>query len=274
MSLDTVLIKLIAWLVSFSKKKAGYFASSTAFFFFISMIPICIFATALLPLTGISEDTFVEIITKLTPNVVDSIVSSVLHDAFNMVGSVLPLSVLALLWAAGKGVMALIQGLNVIFEIDEHRNYFHLVFVSVFYTIVILVSILISMVVLIFGQSLRILVKGNFPGVKILNLILSNSRYAWFIGFGVLVFCFIYTFLPAQRQKFKEQIPGALFSGVAWTVFSIVFSYIIGHGSIYSTYYGGLASIVIFLLWLYGIFYILLIGAYINVCLNELKFKN
>lgn len=271
MSFNDFTIKLIGWFVSFSKKKIGYFASSTAFFFFISMIPICIFATAILPLTGVSEETFIDVITKFTPRVVDGIVTTVIQDAFNMVGSILPLSVLTLLWAAGKGVMALIQGLNVINDIDEHRNYFHLVIVSCFYTIVLLVSILSSMGLLVFGKSLKSLVEVNFPGIDVLNIILSSSRYVWTIVFGIVVFCFIYTFLPAQRQVFSKQIPGAIFSGVAWTIFSVGFSYFMGHGSIYSTYYGGLASIVIFLVWLYGIFYILLIGAYINVCWDELK---
>ena len=54
-------------------------------------------------------------------------------------------------------------------------------------------------------------------------------------------------------------------------IFSKVFSLFMSHGSIYSTYYGSLATIVIFMLWMYGCFYILLIGGYINVVCAKLS---
>ena len=63
---------------------------------------------------------------------------------------------------------------------------------------------------------------------------------------------------------------GAVFSALAWVVFSFFFSLFIS-SSIYTTYYGSLAAIAVFMMWLYGCFYILLLGANLN---HSLYFRN
>ena len=69
--------------------------------------------------------------------------------------------------------------------------------------------------------------------------------------------------MPDKKLAFREQIPGAVFSAVGWSIFSWVFSYYVTYGNSYGIY-GSLSIIIIVLLWMYFCMYIILIGAYLN----------
>lgn len=74
--------------------------------------------------------------------------------------------------------------------------------------------------------------------------------------------------VPNRKSKLRYEFWGAVFSTVTWLGFSWAFSFYIGHYANYSVTYGSLATIVIFILWLYGTMNIVFIGAEINVVLK------
>ena len=68
--------------------------------------------------------------------------------------TLLSVSALVVLWSASKGVLALIRGLNHIYEVGETRGYLLLRLKASFYTIFLLLAILLSAGVLVFGNTL------------------------------------------------------------------------------------------------------------------------
>ena len=60
-------------------------------------------------------------------------------------------------------------------------------------------------------------------------------------------------------------MPGALFTGAGWILFSYIFSVYINNFSNYSRIYGSLTAIVLLMLWLYSCMTILLYGAEVNM---------
>ncbi len=50
-----------------------------------------------------------------------------------------------------------------------------------------------------------------------------------------LVFVLIYTFFPNKKMRFYMQIPGAMFTSLAWLVFSELFSIYVNNFSTFST---------------------------------------
>ena len=79
-----------------------------------------------------------------------------------------------------------------------------------------------------------------------------------------LVFVLIYTFFPNKKMRFYMQIPGAMFTSLAWLVFSELFSIYVNNFSTFSTLYGSLGVIILVMLWLYICMSIVFIGAVIN----------
>jgi membrane protein len=77
------------------------------------------------------------------------------------------------------------------------------------------------------------------------------------IGFFLLV----YMNVPNRKSKVRYELPGAIFSTIVWMVYSWAFSFYISNYANYSVTYGSLATIVIFILWLYVTMNIVFVGA-------------
>ncbi|MBR6328427.1 MAG: YihY/virulence factor BrkB family protein [Lachnospiraceae bacterium] len=262
-NIKNAIIEFLTLIRDFRERDLENYASSTAFFFFLSIIPMCILMSALLPYTGISEKYMVEAITGFTPGMVDSIVTQMINDAFTNGPDLVGVSLAAIIAAAARGMMALIQGLNNVYDLRETRNELILTIVSVTYTAFLLGLIMVCLVLMVFGRSIKNYFTAQLPGLA-LPAFLSNFRYVVITIVAALVFVALYSLLPCKRQKPILQVPGAVMSAVGWLVFSLMFSAFIGQDSLYTTCYGSITTIIIFMVWMYGCFYILLLGAYIN----------
>jgi membrane protein len=74
----------------------------------------------------------------------------------------------------------------------------------------------------------------------------------------------LYYFGPNVQQRWKFLTPGAIVGVGGVLLASFVFSVYIQHAPSYNAIYGGLGAVVIFMLWLYLISLMLLVGAEVN----------
>ena len=75
----------------------------------------------------------------------------------------------------------------------------------------------------------------------------------------------IYKFLPNRRDKFRKQIPGAVFTALGWMVISWIFSVYVDVFQGFSSMYGSLTTIVLIMLWMYFCMYSILLGGELNI---------
>lgn len=257
--------------VSMSKKNISAFSASTAFFLFLSLIPMLAVICAVIPYTALTEEILLNLIADYIPASVSPIVGDIVEDVYSRSAGILSIAVIGTLWTAGKGMVALIRGLNAINDVEENRNYFVLRAVSSFYTLIMIVVVILSLLVMVFGNVLVALIVREFPQLKILFEFLMNCRFifAWMIL--TVVFTMIYAYVPNRKMKFFDQLTGGMFSAVVWSSFSWCFSIYVDRFGGFGTY-GSLATIVIIMLYLYFCMYIIMIGAYINNYLTENRF--
>ena len=135
-----------------TRKNIGAFAASTAFFIFISLIPMLVLACSIVPYTTITEASLMRLVTEITPDIADSLMISIIGDVYDKSAGVLSIAAVATMWSAGKGMMALMRGLNEINDVVENRNYFIIRALASFYTLLLLVTVLLSLVVMGFGN--------------------------------------------------------------------------------------------------------------------------
>ena len=259
--------QLFAILLDFSgkmkKQNISAFAASTAFFLFLSIVPMLIMVCTIIPYTPLTEEDLVEAVTDLTPDQVDGLAESLISDIYKESAGVLSVALIATLWSASKGVMALMRGLNAINGVEENRNYFVVRVIASFYTIVMLIVVVLSLFLMVFGDQLVNLTLHRFPQLKQLVSFIMNFRFIFVWAVLSVLFAAVYAYVPDKKLAFREQIPGAVFSAVVWSVFSWAFSYYVTYGNTYGIY-GSLSIIIIVLLWMYFCMYIIMIGAYLN----------
>ncbi len=252
------------------KQDISAYASSTAFFLFLSLVPMLIVICMIIPYTPLTEENLVNVVTDITPDIVDPVAESLISEVYGKSAGVLSVAVVAMIWSAAKGVMALMKGLNAINDVDEERNYFVVRTVASFYTIVMLVAMILSLFIMVFGNQLVDLALHRIPQLQVLVSFFMNFRFIFVWLILTFLFAMIYAYIPNVKLKLKEQLFGAMFSAILWSIFSWAFS-------IYVTYtesfgiYGSLSIIVIIMLWLYFCMYIMMIGAYLNRYFNAMN---
>lgn len=252
------------------KQNISAYAASIAFFFFLSIVPMLMMLCAIIPYTPVTEENLVQAVTDVVPDMVDAMVVSLISDVYDRSGGIMSIAIIATIWSAAKGVMALMTGLNAVNGVEEKRNYFVIRVIACFYTIVMLLIVILSLVINVFGNQLVSIALYRLPQLERIVDFCMNFRFLVVWVVMTVLFAAIYAYVPNKKLKFREQIPGATFSAVVWSVFSWGFSIYVAYGNSYGVY-GSLSIIIIVLLWMYFCMYIIMIGAYLNRYFNPVN---
>ena len=240
------------------------YASRIAFFLFLSLIPLLILICFLIPYTPFSEADLMIACMNLVPKQMNPWIIGLISQVYDKPKGILPITFLITIWSAGKGMLALMRALNRINDVMEERGYFKLRMISSFYTVIILVILVFTFVLGVFGRNiLKWLIEKTVGMIEIRSELISIVSFLVMIAVSVIAFSGIYTCIPNKKLVFQKQIPGAVFVASAWSIFTFGFSLYIEYFSGF-TAYGTLGTIILFLLWLYFCCYIMLIGAVVN----------
>lgn len=244
------------------KQNISAFAASTAFFFFLSLVPMLIMICTVIPYTPLTEDNLLAAANGLVPDKILPLTEELIREVYQKSEGLLPIAVIVTLWTAGKGMLALMRGLNAVGKVEETRNYLWVRAVACFYTALMLVMVVLCLFVMVFGNRLVDMLLYKMPQLQPLVALLMNFRFLAVWILLMLFFAGIYAYVPNGSLVFREQIPGAAFSAIAWSIFSWGFSLYVDWTD-YSIY-GSLSIIILIMLWLYFCMYIVMVGAYLN----------
>lgn len=253
-----------AFFESLGRSKIGRNASSISFYAFISMIPLFILLCAQLPYTGISEAQLQQAIADITPDVVHELVASVIAEAYTARMAIFSISAVFLIWSSSKATLAVIQSLDMVYDVKEKRNYFKTVGYAVAYTLIAI--IIIGAVLMLYARrhTLEDMISAAFPTKAMFQAWAKRGHNILSLLTLTVFFSLIYKFAPTGKRKWAYQLPGALFTAVGTSVFSVFFAIYNNRGNIYQSFYGSLTANAVFLIWIYSSVSIMLIGGVIN----------
>ena len=246
-----------------SKSNVNAFASSSAYFMFLSIIPIIILLCSLLPLTTLQKSDLLKAVSEVMPSPIVPMMSSLIESLYNSTVGVTSVAAIVTVWSASKGMLSIMRGLNAMNGVVEDRNYFVQRILASFYTILLLIVLLLSLVFMVFGTTLVRLLNDRIPILDHLMSIAMHFKPLFSWGILTLVFMVIYAYVPNVKLKLTKQFPGALFTAISWNLFSWGFSAYIEQFNDFGVY-GSLSTIIVVMMWLYFCMYLLLVGAHIN----------
>jgi membrane protein len=216
--------------------------------------------------TPLTEEMVLTAVNNMAPKPFIPAISRMVNDIYsNVNATAFFLAIIAVLWAAGKGFVSLIDGLNAVFDIDEHRNWIRIRLYAILYTVIFLIIIVTCLVIYVLGYRIKDILMDRAPFVHRVFEIILQFRALIVTLLLTVLFTFLYVAIPNRHTKIKRQIPGALFAAVGWMGFSFVFSLYIKYSSKLSLIYGSLTTLVCVILWLYVCMYIFLVGAEVNL---------
>lgn len=255
-------------LIQIAGHHVGAYAAQSAFFMMLSLVPILMLLMTLVRVTPITQANIIEVVYEVFPKTVSGMIISIIDEVYSQTGTTITISVLVAFWSAGRGVLAMSNGLTTIRGTVETRNYFFLRLRAAFYTVFFLIAIVLTLVLLGFGNSISLLVNEYIPVIQYLIDFIIEIRTIVTICVLIVVSLVMYEFLPNKRGKPLRQLPGAVFTSLGWTFASFLFSMYLDIFKGFSNMYGSLTTIVIIMLWMYFCMYVMLLGGEINMLLE------
>ena len=260
----------------FNNDHLAEYASQCAFFIFLSFIPFIILAISIIKYVNLDPHSIYSIFEKIVPTSTYGFIKGTIDEAYDKSFGTISVALITCIWAASKGVYALVKGIRTIYNVDiNNKSNIVIRLEGIAYLVLFVFMITAFIVLMIFGNSIYITMNNWFFGSQITKIIkwILNIRFGVLIVSMFIVFLFIYKLISRSNMTLKKQMPGALFSSILWYGTSWFFSIYIDIFKGFSNTYGSLASIILVMMWLYFAMYIVLIGAEINTLLREFKFK-
>ena len=246
------------------------YASSASFFIVLSVFPLLVLLLGLVRYAGLEAELVTEMLHGIVPTALMPAAQRLILNTYqSTTGTVVSVSVLTALWSASRGVYGLATGLNSIYGVTEDRGYFYTRTISVLYTFVFLVVLLLTLVLHVFGTMLmQWLPFETGPLLWFLEGVV-DLRFFLLLGVQTAVFAGMYTALPNGRHRLRDAFPGAVLASIGWLVFSDLYSIYVEHFASLSNVYGSVYAVALSMLWLYCCVAILFYGGALNHWLTE-----
>lgn len=239
------------------------YAAQAALFIIMSIIPFLLVFLALIRFTPVTEDMVFTTVHLILPDSVSPWIESLIDEVYHNSVKVIWIALIFGIYSSAKCIHSLRNGLNTVYGIKETRNWFKLRARAMLETFALIWLIILSLLLVVFGKRIQSLVAQNLPGIENVTNVLIEGRLVIMFFFLIIVFTFIYRFMPNRDATFRSQLVGAVGCAVAWYFFTFGMSFVLNLVDGFSLY-GSLATIVMVMFWLYICMSIFLICGEIN----------
>lgn len=165
------------------------------------------------------------------------------------------------IYSATKGVNALIQGLNVAYNLRENRNFIKRNINTILLTLIMVIYVLVSLSLV----ALLPAVIGALPLSESAENIVLGLRWLLLAAMAIFGLEIFYSYGPAWPQlHWRWFSKGSCAATILWLVASSLFSVFVTNFGSYNETYGSLSAVVVLLLWFWMSAMTILFGAEIN----------
>lgn len=246
-------------------------AAYSALFIFMAFFPTVLFILLILAKINISREYLVsQLLNVLPANFHDFIRNIVENLQESASGFSLSFSIILAIWTSSAGVYGLVLGLNDVYRTYDTRSYVWRRSISIFHTLVLILAVVLSLLLLVFGNTVSSFIISKWPDLENLLNFITKYKYPFIFLILTLIFSLAYRFLPYMKSRWIYHLPGAVLASAGWLLLSFLFGiYIDNFPS--DAMYGSLTTIVLFLVWLWVAMCILYVGAELNSYILDAK---
>ena len=242
------------------------YSSSCAYYLFMSLVPVIMLLVSVLQYTPLTRDVVLEAVADYVPDSLYEIVYFIVTSIYNGGRVALTVSILLTIWSASACMKALLRGMDSVYDAERKEDYIRFSLRACFYMIIFVFILMLSFFVMVYGGKILDYIEQSMPvnhSLDFLFTLAKHLRFVIILALLALVFCLLYKWMPARRLKFRRQLPGAVFSSVAWAAFSFIFSFYVSLSDRFGAY-GYIGTIMVAMIWIFYCFYFLLLGGFIN----------
>lgn len=242
-------------------------AAGLSYYFLLSLFPLLIFIAAILayvPIPGLFDE-ILNTMSRFVPGPAMGTVREILASVLTPPATGwISLSLLFTVWAASSGFAALIEGLNVAYDVSETRPYWRVRLLAIGLAFAVGSCVIMGLVVSLMGPRFGQILQEHRHAGPFFAAIWPTIH--WFVVVASIVIAVevMYYMAPNVKQCFSGAFPGAVFAIAAWIGASYILGIYMREFANYSKTYGAIGGVVALMLWFYVSATVLLIGAEIN----------
>src|SRR5699024_7019050 len=130
----------------------------------------------------------------------------------------------------------------VAYDIEDSRSFVVTKLLSVFFTVILSLSVILTFVLIVFGEQIGNLMFGIIGLDDQFSTVWNLVRSLLPLLLVFVVFLIMYMTAPNIKLKLKSVIPGTIFTTIAFLAASWGFSYYVSNFGNYSATYGSIAG--------------------------------
>jgi len=251
-------------------------AAALTYYGVLAIFPMLIVLVSILGLIGNSvTQPLIDNLGKVAPGAAKQIFTSAIHNIQSNQGTAGVLAIVGLLgalWSASGYVGAFMRASNVIWDVEEGRPIWKTIPVRLGVTVVTLLLLTAGAIAVTFTGGLAKQV-GNVIGVGSTAVqIWDIAKWPVLIVLVAVMLAILYYAAPNVKQPgFHWVTPGGLLAVLLWIAASALFALYVASFSSYNKTYGALASVIVFLVWLWITNTVILLGAELNAELERAR---
>lgn len=247
-------------------------AAALAFYLMLAFFPALIFLLTLLPYLPIANLTqaVMDFFAQVFPGDALNLIKSVIQDVTSQKhGGLLSFGLLFTLWSASSGITAIIQQLNITYDVTEGRSFWRVRGTALLLTILFIFLVVGAFTLIVTGGIIQNWLAGYFGRNPVMLTLFSAFRWIIILLMLLLSFSFIYYFSPDVEQEFRFVTPGSIFGVVILALATLAFRLYVSKFANYNATYGSIGAVIILLMWLYITGLVILFGSEINALIEH-----
>jgi membrane protein len=242
-------------------------AAALAYYFVLSLFPALIFLSAIvayLPVPNLFNETLALMGRFLPPDSM-GLVRRVLADVITPNrGTFLSFGILGTLWAASGGFAALIEALNLAYDVKDDRPFWKTRPLALGLALLTGILLLTALSVMIVGPRFGEWLAGRVHLSTLFVLLWPYIHWSIAATFAILAVEAIYFLAPNVKQRFLATMPGAVVAVGCWIGLSYLLGVYFRHFANFNKTYGTLGAAIALMVWLYWTGFAMLSGAELN----------
>jgi len=259
--------------VRFNSGDAWAIASHIALSTLMALFPFLIVVASLSGFVGTQElaDEVAQLLLEAWPSEVAGPLAAEFRSVITHTrGDVLTIGLVLAIYFASSGIESLRIALNRAYDVPETRSWWLTRLESVGYVLIGAIALLAMAFLVVLAPLIFATIVRHALWLAPLWPMISLARLAAVSVVLVCALFIVHKWLPAGRRRFRDIVPGIVVTMVLWIVAGEIFgSYLARFAYTYVTYYAGLASVMMALVFLYVTASIFIYGGELNAAIRR-----
>ncbi|MEP7206231.1 MAG: YihY/virulence factor BrkB family protein [Casimicrobiaceae bacterium] len=247
-------------------------AAALGFYLTLAIFPAMIALMAVIPYLPIPhlDQAIMDLLRQALPPRAAELFQGVVQEVTSeRRGGLLSLGLVVALWSASTGMYAVMQQLNIAFNVDERRRFLKARATALGLTLLFGVLVLGAFSLVVTGGFIQDWIGIRYGFSPILLGIFAVFRWVIIVLALLLGLALIYYLAPNRTHGFQFLSPGNMAATLLLILASFGFSVYTSNFGNYSAVYGSIGAVIVLMLWLYITGLLILVGAEINVVLER-----